>query len=116
MLPVIRKRSFCRPLSRAGEYSPISNLGFGCASPQAGVPSRASRLGRESLCYRQLRSVVLLTLCVLALLIPQSAVLAQTATQNPLPEAVRVDQIITVCRQLMAKGTFEGITEKGEEA
>ena len=116
MLPVIRKRSFCRPLSRADESSLISNLGFRWASPQGGVPSRASRLGCESLCWRLLRRLVLLTLCVLALLIPQSAVLAQTATQNLSPESARVDQLITECRQLMAKGSFEGIAEKGEEA
>ena len=116
MLPVIRKRSFCRPLSRAGESSLISNPWFCWGSPQGGVPSQASRLGCESLCYRQLSKLVLLTLCVLALLIPQSAVLAQTATQNLSPEAARVDQLITECRQLMAKGSFEGIAEKGEEA
>jgi CHAT domain-containing protein/Tfp pilus assembly protein PilF len=104
MLSVIRKRSCCRPHSRAYGSSLISDLGFRCAS-------------RQSLRYRLLRRLVLLTLCLFALLITQSTSFAQTPTPTPSsPEAARVDQLITECRQLMAKGTFEGITEKGEEA
>jgi CHAT domain-containing protein len=42
---------------------------------------------------------------------------AQTPTPGPLsPEAARVDQLINESRQLMAKGVFEGIAEKGEQA
>lgn len=47
---------------------------------------------------------------------------AQPTTQNPTaataqtPDEARVDQLINECRQLLSKGSFEGIAERGEEA
>jgi len=50
---------------------------------------------------------------------------AQTNTGSPsvsptpspaTPVNARIDQLITECRELMMKGTFEGIAQKGEEA
>lgn len=56
-------------------------------------------------------------LCLFALLISLPGLRAQTPTPSPSsPEAARIDQLINESRQLMAKGTFEGIAEKGEEA
>src|ERR1041385_8179384 len=56
-------------------------------------------------------------LIVLALLMPLNVLRAQTPTPGALsPEAARVDQLINESRQLMAKGVFDGIAEKGEEA
>src|SRR5262249_12267932 len=42
----------CRPLRGLNCYLVASILGL---TPQAGVPSRASRLGWKTLCYRRLR-------------------------------------------------------------
>jgi tetratricopeptide (TPR) repeat protein len=37
-------------------------------------------------------------------------------TPSPATVNARIDQLITECRELMMKGTFEGIAQKGEEA
>jgi CHAT domain-containing protein len=64
-----------------------------------------------------MRNAILLTFCLLALLTSQPVLRAQTPAPSPQSaEATRVDQLITECRELMMKGSFEGITEKGEEA
>ena len=78
--------------------------------------AQPSRVGRTR--------VLLCLLCASALLLAPGSAFAQTGSQAaeksqsglPQPETARIDQLITECRQLMSKGSFDGISEKGEEA
>ncbi|HEX3085927.1 MAG TPA: CHAT domain-containing tetratricopeptide repeat protein [Pyrinomonadaceae bacterium] len=69
---------------------------------------------------RSVRTQKRLLLVALLLIIPATSI-AQTNTNSPTPSPAnpnnaRIDQLITECRELMMKGTFEGIAQKGEEA
>ncbi len=86
------------------------------------------RITRLAHAFELLRARSVVALCEAALLLAlQPALFAQTTTseqkqQAPSPspslspEATRIDQLITECRQQMSKGSFDGISQKADEA
>src|SRR5580765_8491200 len=77
----------------------------------------------ELIGYLKHATASLIFIAVILIVSPTSS--AQTNTSSPSlsptpspanPNNARIDQLITECRELMMKGTFEGIAQKGEEA
>jgi CHAT domain-containing protein/tetratricopeptide (TPR) repeat protein len=69
--------------------------------------------------YFEYRTTCMILIAVVLSVSPTS--FAQTNTSSPTPSPANpinahVDQLITDCRELMMKGAFDGITQKGEEA
>src|SRR5690242_3070214 len=93
---------------------------MGPARPRTGFQKRM-RIIRTP--YFKYRAACMILIAVALSVSPTS--FAQTNSSSPSisptpspsnPVNARIDQLITECRELMMKGTFEGIAQKGEEA